>query len=157
MDPGFSGALALYDIGSACLAGLWDMPVATQKKGKTGKKSLDLPLLCDIIALHQKEILIAAIEKVHSLPNDGHVGAFNFGVQFGALKGILASNLVRTVAIEPGVWKSALGLSSNKKDSLNRARAQFTSHLHYFKRQKDEGRAEAALIAFFAYTQLFLK
>ena len=87
------------------------------------------------------------IEQVHSLPNDGHVGAFNFGMSCGIVLGILDALGMGYFSVKPEVWKALLLLNSDKSESLERARVAFPDHAVYFALKKHDGRAEAALLA----------
>ena len=53
----------------------------------------------------------------------------------------------------PRVWKGYFGLSSDKEQSRLKAIALFPDCANLFSRKKDEGRAEAALIALWEAVQ----
>lgn len=95
------------------------------------------------------EIELAVIEDVHSSPRDGHVGAFSFGKTTGILIGTLATLLIPTFFTPPQVWKNCFGLSKNKDDSFRLATKKFPDSSHLWTRKKDDGRAEAVLLADF--------
>lgn len=86
------------------------------------------------------------------MPGQGVTGMFRFGYGTGFVAGILAALDVRTVRVKPAVWKSAMGLSHLKSESVTRANILFKREPHFLKR--DDGIAEAALIAHFALTKL---
>ena len=77
---------------------------------------------------------------------------FNFGEGFGIIKGVLGAFQIPYVEVDPGVWKNAMGLGADKAKSLALARKKYGNE--YFSRKKDHGRAEAALLAQFAYERL---
>lgn len=93
------------------------------------------------------------IEDVHSMPGNGHVGAFTFGRSKGVLEGVCAGLGLPVTMVRPSTWKGALDLSSDKADSLEMARSLWPSHAEVFARKKDDGRAEACLLA--AYGALY--
>lgn len=131
VDPGKKGAIALYlpEINSLVIH---DMP---------GK-------IEDIAEIMNSPFIAAVItEKVHSLPGNGAQKMFVFGYGAGVMAGICAVHKFPFYALETSVWKTIMGLSSDKKLSLALAIKKFPQHAHYFKRAMDDGRAEAALLA----------
>jgi len=152
IDPGLKGAIAfLYNDGSLLIE---DMPLKRIKK----KNRVDGGKLFQIVkyntALLTPPAITAAFEDVNAMPKDGVVSAFRFGLGTGILIGVLEAAGVDILPIKPDVWKPALGLSPDKSKSLALARQTFPQSLHYFKRSKDDGRAEAALLAKFALSAL---
>lgn len=99
---------------------------------------------------HAPRIKVAVTEKVHSMPGNGASSMFTFGFGAGAMAGICAAYHINLVALDPGVWKTIMGLSSDKKRSLELARTKFPGHTHLFRRVKDNDAAEAALMAWLA-------
>ena len=63
----------------------------------------------------------------------------------------LVSNpvLVPVRPVPPSTWKKALGLSADKNASRQRAIETWPEHVRTFARVRDDGRAEAALLALF--------
>lgn len=144
IDPGISGAVAV--INDAKILEVFDMPV------KDG--NVDLYELATFVDGISPQIRMCVIEKVHSMPEQGVASTFKFGFSFGAASGIVAANYVPMVYAAPAAWKGAMGLSKNKKDSLELVRKLFPASLDHFKRVKDNGRAEAVLLAVFGQRQL---
>lgn len=152
IDPGLSGAIAFYDYEKKVLESVHDMPLAEREEkadGKKGRNSIDTFTLTQLIDSHHSRIRLMIIEKVHSMPNDGGKQAFAFGYATGMITGIVASFNIPYIQIEPSVWKILLGLSSDKKKSLSLAQSRFPNLKTQFARAKDDGRAEAALLAEF--------
>jgi len=96
-----------------------------------------------------------AIEKATARPQQGVVSVFNFGVSYGWWLGALEyQNLKYTVA-RPQEWRKEffssgqkLNYRARKKASLEKARELFPNIAEFFlRRVKDDGRAEALLIA----------
>jgi crossover junction endodeoxyribonuclease RuvC len=96
------------------------------------------------------------IEDVHAMPKQGVSSSFSFGRALGVAEGVLAGNGLSLRYVSPAKWKKALGLSSDKGVSRRRAdkgvsrrRAieLWPEHAKAFERVKDDGRAEAALLA----------
>jgi crossover junction endodeoxyribonuclease RuvC len=106
-------------------------------------------LLAEIIAKsHAKE---AFVEYVGTRPGEGAVGAFSFGRSCGVIEGVLGALGVRATHISPAWWKRAVGLPVGRDGAKDAARSEairrWPDHAGLFARIKDDGRAEAALIA----------
>ena len=145
-DPGICGSLAFYDFTSKELVSVHDMPLKT----KTAKyNEIDLVALGLLIGEKAERIALAVIEEVGARPGEGRTTVFKFGFAAGALAMATASYLIPTHHTPPSVWKSLMGLSSNKDLSRKRAQDLWPSHSNLFTRKKDDGRAEAALLAKF--------
>jgi crossover junction endodeoxyribonuclease RuvC len=78
----------------------------------------------------------------------GAVGAFSFGRSRGVVEGVLGAAGIACSFIAPASWKRAVGLSLASKDAArSEAIRRWPNHAELFARVKDDGRAEAALIA----------
>lgn len=145
VDPGLKGALALYCLRTKTIVGIIDIP--------TNDDGVDAKALSDEIDIWSDHDVVALIEDVHSRPRQA--GAFNFGFGTGIIHGVLASWGFKTIKVAPSLWKPAMGLrlmpGETPADTKDRARAlaqkMFPDHAKSFARKKDDGRAEAALIA----------
>lgn len=147
IDPGLSGAVAVYNPSSKSLISVKDMPVHTDKKGRRRIDAYELSLY---VGAYAPDIRFAVIEKVGPMPHDGVVQAFHFGYGTGIAAGVLSAHMLQIVEAEPAAWKSAMGLSRDKNLSRTRAMTLFPKEATLFKRAKDDGRAEAILMAVFA-------
>lgn len=153
VDPGYTGAIVFYDYAEDEIAYCFDMPV---RIGATGWKEIDGRGIKGRFGRVLGEIKLVVIEEVGARPKDGRTSAFRFGYGAGQVRTAM-ENICDTVILSPpGVWKSAMGLNQDKKRSLAKAREAFPNSLELFKRQKDHGRAEAALMAKWGYN-IFLK
>ena len=151
IDPGLKGAIAfLSEHKYVHTLFIEDLPLKTIM----GRKQVDPKALAKIVRDMQVKIKFAVIEDVASRPDDGVVSAFRFGFSTGILYGVLETLDIKILRVKPSVWKPALGLDSNKKKSLALAKKIWPLHGHYFARVKDDGRAEAALLAHFAKTSI---
>ena len=170
IDPGLGGALAIYDnrLPEAHLPGIdvppchavFDMPVIHNKGSKSAVDPVALAALVADLAW-QHHGLVAVVEKVHSLPRQG--GAFNFGLSAGVIHGVLASHGVPMHLVAPATWKMAMGLgrqSADESTDTNKTRARMVASNVFpmlapsFSRKKDDGRAEAILLAVYYSGQL---
>lgn len=147
VDPGLTGAIAFYNYHEQRLDSVYDMPVFVPSKGK--KSEIDTYRLAEIVDLKARFTELAVIEEVSARPKQGAVGIFRFGYVTGLVTGVVAANYLPCYRVPPAVWKSVLNLTKDKKDSLNLAAKVFGDKAPLFSRTKDDGRAEAALLAQF--------
>lgn len=141
IDPGLSGALALFDVDGTLE--VVDMPVLQFKT----KRAIDEYAVARIVDNWSGRIREVWLERVGVRPGEGAVGAFTFGRGYGLLRGVCAANFLTIVDVTPATWKGALKLRGDKDESRLRATTLFPRHGDLFARKKDDGRAEAVLIA----------
>jgi crossover junction endodeoxyribonuclease RuvC len=153
-DPGLSGAIAIYVPPPPAKQGsyieVFDMPV----REIDGKRYIDLWRLADIAKQWAKshEVKMVMVERVHSMPDQGVASSFNFGFSAGALQQSIVSAGLPMTLISPASWKAILGLrggKENKDMSRQLASRLFPEHSHLWARKKDDGRAEAVLLAYY--------
>ena len=147
IDPGASGAVAVLSE-EGHFVEVFDMPVTRVKVGKTIKRRVNAELLAHLVSLHSPNA-VAVLEQVSSMPGQGVSSMFAFGEAYGIVKGVLAASDVPVHLVTPGKWKRAMELSANKNGSRAKAIEMWPEHASMFKRVKDDGRAEACLIAEF--------
>lgn len=149
IDIGVAGALALVTP-SGKLLEIADMPVL--RDGPKNRATVNAPLLAEIVyRWHAAE---AFVEHVSARPGEGAVGAFAFGRSRGVIEGVLAACGVPARFIAPASWKRIVGLTMASKDaSRSEAIRRWPGHAALFARVKDDGRAEAALIAIAGLTR----
>jgi hypothetical protein len=149
IDPGLTGAIAFYDGERLAVD---DMPVYTVRKATR----VNLHDLAAIIANARiMGAYDALVEHVGAMPKQGVASAFNFGFTTGAIHGILAALGMESHTVVPAQWRFGVGLmhlpNGDKRDrkAASRARAieLFPDYAHLFARAKDDGRADAALMA----------
>lgn len=148
IDPGMKGALALYRSATPHQTILADIPVSVD--GGIDARALNALIL---MLKEAAPGMTAVVELVHSLPRQA--GAFAFGLSTGIIHGILAANDVPFTLVSPQAWKGTMGLRKRHEESTaqfkDRSRALATqllpSHAKEFSRKKDDGRAEAFLLA----------
>lgn len=138
IDPGLEGALAFIDTsGNGMLAAcVEDMPVAGGH--------VDPAVLAHLLA--EKRNAHAFIEQVNSF-GMGRKSAFTFGHGVGAVLGVLAALGIPYTEVTPAAWKKTYGLRRDKNASRAAALKLFPSLAGDLRRAKDDGRAEALLIA----------
>ena len=97
----------------------------------------------------------AFIENVTSRPRQA--GQFQFGINTGVLHGIMYANDIPMTLVSPVLWKASFGLqraeTETKREKKDEARKMvqglYPDQAHYFDRVKDDGVAEAVLIALY--------
>jgi crossover junction endodeoxyribonuclease RuvC len=152
IDPGFSGAIASLDTPTGSLQVL-DMPVLTNTKGKT---EIDHIRLFEALRVPESSKLLGIqihcyLEFIASRPGQSAPAMFRLGQGYGALEMAIAANRIPVTYVTPTKWKKYFGLSSDKGASRGLATQRFPQHADLFARVKDDGRAEAALIALYAH------
>jgi crossover junction endodeoxyribonuclease RuvC len=143
IDPGLTGAICVYTYND--IIAVHDMPVAA----RGSRNAVMAAALADI--LREWDDAHAFVESVHSMPGQGVASSFNFGHGCGVIDGVLSALCITTTLVTPQRWKKAMGLGAEKGQARNRAMQLFPRHAKLFNRAKDDGRAEAALIAVYGF------
>ena len=141
IDPGLSGALAVIDTDGVIVA-LADLPVIRDRSLAWIDGAELQGMLLDALGGRQS---IAVVERVSAMPKQGVASSFAFGVGFGSILGVLQAMHIPVELVTAAQWKRALGLSSDKKASLHKARLLFPAA--DLRLEKHDGRAEALLLA----------
>lgn len=145
VDPGLHhGAVAFYNFETKELDSVWDIPT---KVKKNGKKEIDTFTLTQIIDLRASSVILAVIEEVHAMPKQGVSSTFTFGYATGIVTGVIAGFNIPVIRTPAAVWKMVTGLTSDKNYSRKVASKMFPTHAERFAKKKDDGRAEAAMLA----------
>ena len=144
IDPGKSGALAItYPDGSVQA---FDVP-RVKLKGK------DVPAWHDwqgswSAAFDFAGVDLVVIEDVSARPGQGVTSMFTFGRSLGFAHALAVASGAAVQFVTPAVWKGKLGLlNSSKGASREKATALYPRSAGLLGRVKDDGRAEAILIA----------
>jgi crossover junction endodeoxyribonuclease RuvC len=135
VDPGKTGAVAAFENGILRM-------VHDPVDGSLTRRFADL--LCDCLDFRHRTTVV--IEKVNGVPGQSGPASFNFGYGAGALYGVCIGLGVDPVLIPAQTWKWKMGLrGADKLASLEMARGLWPTK-DWFRRAKDDGRAEAALL-----------
>ncbi|UGA37931.1 hypothetical protein JOS77_29010 [Chromobacterium haemolyticum] len=145
IDPGINGAIAVLDGDS--LVEVHDMPVVELKSGKTTKRSVSPAMLANIMRQYPGAHVV--VEKVGAMPGQGVSSMFNFGKSAGIVEGVCAGLGLPVSFVTPQQWQKRASRRDGKDGSRARAAELFPSQAGLFARVKDDGRAEAVLIAKF--------
>lgn len=150
IDPGITGALALYDPDKSAESGMrWlmiDMPVVGGDK-----QELNAPSLRDFLNRHDPAH--AFLERANTMPGQGIVGAFRYGGVYFAIRAVLSCCSVPYTLVTPQVWKKYHGVKSAKTERMRKEHSRqialmlFPDQSKELARIKDHNKAEAMLIA----------
>ena len=151
IDPGKSGALAItYPDGSVQA---FDVP-RVKLKGK------DVPAWQEWQrswsgAFDFAGVDLVVIEDVAARPGQGVTSMFTFGRTLGFAHALAVASGASVQMVTPSVWKGKLGLlNSSKEASREKATALYPKSVGLLDRVKDDGRAEAILLAHYGRTFL---
>jgi crossover junction endodeoxyribonuclease RuvC len=152
IDIGSQGAVALVTAAGDLLE-VVDMPVL--RDGPKGRPNVSAALLAGIII--KMQATMAYVEFVSARPGEGAVGAFAFGRSRGVIEGVCGAVGVPLSCLTPSLWKRLVGIGPGKEGAKDAARSEairrWPAHAALFARVKDDGRAEACLIAIAGLTR----
>lgn len=149
IDPGLSGALALWEPEAKALS-IRDMPTLRAKPG-SNKRTLDAVQLARIADdLCARGVTLAIIEQASARPKEGVASAHKNGANWGMAYMAIAAQFVPLEIIQPAYWKRAMSCPAAKDGARARASQLLPQFAGQWERAKDDGRAEAALIALYA-------
>lgn len=140
IDPGLSGALAWISSDGHLIA-VEDMPVAKIRD----KNRVVAAQIADMMK-GRGAIDYVLIEQVSTRPREGAVGAFSFGYGAGVLEGVATALGLPLQFVTPLKWKKGAGVPADKSGARMMAMRLWPGAADLFKRVKDDGRAEAALM-----------
>ena len=140
IDPGLSGAIAFMS-DEGYLIGVVDMPTIDV----VGKKKVSPQMLVSLLEDYD-DVKMVVIEEVGAMPGQGVTSMFNFGYSAGILAGVCAGLRMPMVFYRPAAWKRAAGVPADKGAARQMAQRLWPGSRD-FDRAKDDGRAEAALLA----------
>ncbi|NHO33569.1 RuvC family protein [Acetobacter fallax] len=147
IDPGRTGAIAILSERGDLIEVL-DMPTNPVTVSGKIRHIVSAPLLATMLRAHDPAEIW--LERVGVRPGEGAVGAFAFGRGVGAIEGVVAYLGKPLSLVTPSEWKKATRTPADKGGARARAMQLFPTCADLFKRVKDDGRAEAALIGVFA-------
>jgi crossover junction endodeoxyribonuclease RuvC len=146
IDIGSQGAVALLTPAGELLE-VVDMPIL--RDGPKGRPNVNAALLTQIV--FKMQAALAYVEFVSARPGEGPTGAFAFGRSRGVIEGVCAAAGLPVAFLTPAHWKRLVGIAPGGEGAKDAARSQalrrWPGHAATFARVKDDGRAEAALIA----------
>ena len=147
IDPGLGGALAMLDTELPGALAIADIPTVLVSHGRGRRREINEAMLASLLRRYEPDV--AWLERVHSLPKQGVSSTFSFGVTYGVIRGVLAALSVPVNLVTPQEWKKHHRIGKEKAFARAAAVRLFPSHAERFDRVKDDGRAEAALLALY--------
>lgn len=157
IDSGVTGGIAF--IGERT-ASVHDMPVRAVRVGEKLRNKLDAHQLAALLRKHcpADGDAMVYLEQLHARAEQGNSGKRN-GMQsqgammemFGGICATLDILRMRVVPVYPIAWKRNYALDSSKTAAREMAARLYRGLESDFKRVKDDGRAEALLIAHYGW------
>ncbi len=135
IDPGVQGALALFDKGENRVT-VHDMPDTTDA-------------LFELVQSFPP-VTSCMIEKPFYPKVIGTKNVAKIAEAYGRIKTVLFICGIPVREVSPADWKAALRLSGSKAASRARAGEMWPDDAHQWRLVKHDGRAEAALLAWYA-------
>lgn len=144
IDPGLTGAIAV--LRGQELQEVFDIPVVPVRWGVKSRMEISpASLFAALAGIHDVQAVV--LEEVSASPQMGATSAFRFGQGYGCVQGVVAACGYRLEMVRPAMWKKAMSLSRDKGVSRSLAMRLWPDQSELFARVKDDGRAEAALMA----------
>lgn len=154
VDPGLDGAIAVLDKDGG-LVQVYDMPTVEVVVGGKAKRKVAPAAIADELKLYTTDGRCVAIcESVSARPGQGVTSMFGFGRSLGVVEGVLAGMGIPYETVPPATWVRRMRVAPGKGGSRKRAMEVWPGFAGEFKRVKDDGRADAALIALYAFKEL---
>lgn len=157
-DPGIYGAFAVMVDGT--IAEVEDMPTMTRMVSGRERRYVAPDIVDGLLRsfttshIGPADRALFVMEEVGAMPKEGAGGAFAFGKGTGHVEGIAIGLRLPRHLVPPAQWKRELKMKKGKDAARQRAMQLFPEHREQFARVKDDGRAEACLIALWAHDHL---
>lgn len=137
IDPGFSGAWGMIDQNGK----YWACGDMLHNDIFIDSRSV----FAEMSQARDGQDLEIVVEAVHAMPKQGVSSTFKFGMAYGTAITLAQRFNVPMFTVSPRNWKKTFNLDSDKDKSLDLARELFPKAP--LARKKDNGRAEALLLA----------
>lgn len=145
IDPGLNGAVAAIDNMTGDLIWVEDMPTVGHSKDRVVSPAH----LADL--LQPELVTVACVEIASTRPGLSVSAVLKTGTGYGMILGVIAALRMPVTYAQPARWKKDLGLAADKHLSRKLATETWPAMSPTFARVRDDGRAEAALIARWAW------
>lgn len=171
VDPGHSGAVAVYDTERPGEVLCIDFPTEdVEALGKVRKRVLPEQLSDLFRAVHFWGVDLYAVEQVNGYGGQAGAASFVFGTAFGQVLGSVTMTGTPYTLVPPAVWKRKMGVTpiakrmaakteSQKKSNGKKASRMVATEVfpasasQWLRYQYHADRAEAALVAKYAADQ----
>lgn len=141
IDPGKSGAMAII---FECI-------------GKTVLVPFDEREYANVLRNLYGQPAKACLEHVGAMPGQGVTSMFNFGQNFGYIRGLLEAFQIPYELVRPQKWKKEFSITGDKNSSIEVCKRLFPGVVLRRAercRKDDDGMAEALLMAEYARRRL---
>ena len=145
IDPGLSGGLSLLEIADGTMLSLAAVPMPTNTLNQKG--AIDLAALGALLTEWRPSC--CWIEEQQAMPRQGVSSTFRTGFNYGLLYAFIHARGIPIYLVRPATWKKSLNIPSDKSAARAIASRIFPAHTHLWAKVKDDGLAEAALIALY--------
>lgn len=142
IDPGLTGAVALLrhdDAGNIVDLVVDDMPVVDGH--------VDPYALAAWFDDFDDSPQFVVVEVQQAMPRQGVASTFKTGRNYGVILGVIGAMGLRVVHVRAAEWTRALKVGADKERHRSAAMDLCPLAAHQFKRVKDDGRADAVLLA----------
>lgn len=150
IDPGLKGAIAVVHNG--IIVALHDMPTEQYEVSGKMRKRIDPVGFRDII-IDAGPVDMVVLEKPTTRPGESPIAALSYGIGFGQMLGVLVALERPWTIVLSQRWTGALGVGADKDEHRHAAMFRFPAAADLFKRKRDDGRADAALIAHYFWAR----
>lgn len=155
IDPGLDGAIATYRpaLDHLDVTPMPTLSIGTKQKAKREVDRYELARLIDDLMKGATVPCLAVVERVSASPQMGVTSAFSFGCSYSLVLGVLAAHFIRTELVVPAVWKRAWRIPTGSTKDVSRQTASrlMPRFAGLWARKKDDGAAEAALLALYGH------
>jgi len=149
IDPGLDGAMAVLFGLPDSRPIIFDTPTLVIGRNGKNKREYNLREMATRFRPYTFAPVLVYIEQVHSMPGQGVRSMFSMGYGVGAWEGLLAGFNFSYTRVHPQRWKKVMldGMGHDKDAGRLRAMQLFPGIADQLARKKDDGRADALLIA----------
>jgi len=116
IDPGYSGATSVITKERKVVA----------SNGHKKNTPIDLAEFFDEVSQFPNAIVLAVIERVHSMPKQGVASSFKFGEQYGMMQGFLYACKIPFEFVTPHKWQTDMKCRTNGDKNVTKDFAQRT-------------------------------
>lgn len=165
IDPGATGAVAVYSAETRKLISVEDLPFWYQTVGKSKRKRLDpVALMEQFDVLHMMGVELVVMEAVGGRPRQSASAGYVFGYTVGLIYMACMNRKLMVETVVPAKWKKLMNVpgkaggkdaKAKKKaegDIMNRVTQLFPDDQSYFRSERGAykmDRADASLLAKF--------
>lgn len=150
IDPGNKGGVAV--LRGDELVQLTAMPLLSVKMSGRKRFVINRWELADWLRPYSADLssenVTAYVELVRARPQQGISSTARFAEGFGVILGVTAAHRITTYQVSPSRWRMEMvGRGTDKHAARYRAMERWPAWADAFRRVKDDGVAEAALLA----------